>query len=57
MLSFIGFLICAILVFYVIRGISDLSNTASESRKLKKDVLCRVSVYCNAFKGKMCSYL
>lgn len=36
MLSFIGFLICAILVFYVIRGISDLSNTASESRKLKK---------------------
>lgn len=36
MLSFIGFLICAILVFYVIHEISDLSNTASESRKLKK---------------------
>ena len=36
MLSFIGILICAILLFYVIHGISDLANIASESQKLKK---------------------
>lgn len=39
MLSFIGFLICAILLFYAVHGISDLANTASESQKLKRHLL------------------